>query len=256
MPGMSGSSNWKESGMKTKSKSVILLSGGMDSTYAATWACRTTEPVAFLFVDYGQRGRGYEQAASSMVAGWLINAYKLKVKLHVAEVNLPFIGSSLLLAGTDLDPSFKDHNGKPLTFVPGRNLMMLSLAAGMAYQLGASRIVGGWTQVDVDYPDCTPDALQFAQRAINYALGTPLGSIQIVAPVLYRSKIAVVRYGREMGVPFHLTRSCYGDKDEACWKCDSCLLRAQAFMESNIRDPICPEDTWAELERRLNETTH
>jgi len=226
----------------------------MDSTYAAVKTCKRFKPAAFLFIRYGQRGVGYEMAAAAMTAGWCIKRFELDAQLCVDEIEMGWMFPHVLGdAGEDLDPDLKDIHGRPATFVPGRNLIMLSLAAGLAYTLGATHIVGGWTQVDNDYPDCTADFLLQAQRTINVALGRSLGSIRIAAPVLRMSKAEEVRDGMKMGVPFYLTRSCYGDEEEPCGKCSSCLDRARAFMANDLRDPLYSEKQWDDMKRRLNE---
>ncbi len=236
--------------MGNDKRAVVLLSGGMDSTYAATWACHNMDPAAFLFVEYGQRGQGYEKAAAATVAGWLMNAFKITAPFKTAAIRFTSI-NPLTSAGADLDPKTRDEYDNPATFLPGRNMAMISLAANLAYTLHATEIVGGWVSIDVDYPDCTPNFLQYAEITLNYALGLPVGQIAIRGPTLYRTKEEVVYHGRRMAVPFHLTRSCYADRKEPCWECDSCLVRARAFLANDIRDPICPEDKWEELKERL-----
>jgi 7-cyano-7-deazaguanine synthase len=237
--------------------SVVLLSGGMDSTFAAVRTSKQFQPVAFLFIRYGQRGVGYEMAAAAQVAGWCIRRFDLHANLCINSIELGRMYTHPMGDGyASLDPDLKDEHGKPATFVPGRNLIMLSLAAGLAYELGATHIVGGWTQVDNDYPDCTADFLLSAQRTINTALGMPLGSIHIVAPLLRMSKTEEVREGKAMGVPFRLTRSCYGSEEEPCGECRSCLARARAFMANDLRDPLYPEKRWDYMKRRFDERNH
>jgi 7-cyano-7-deazaguanine synthase len=230
--------------------SIVLLSGGMDSAYAALWACRNTIPKAFLWFDYGQRGYEYEAIAAKAIHQHCEDHFVLPVQgidFLIAQFQPWNDISAITLPGADLDPEAKDPHGRPATFLPGRNLILLSMAAGMAYHLGANRIVGGWCQVDSNYPDCTAEFLQDAQRSINAALGFPRGTIRIATPALYFSKAAIVKNGTRHHVPWGLTRSCYGDDPQACGECDSCLKRAKAFAANGMQDPAYSLERWNEI---------
>lgn len=245
-------------------RAVVLLSGGMDSTTAYYWAMENEylEVVATLHVQYGQRGDIYEGRAVHNIR-MRSNAHARGVMPVVLGISLPTVQtatSALLDKTLCLNPNLDDHTGKPATFVPARNLIMLSLAASLAYQLDATAIVGGWVAIDNDYPDCRFGFLAAATQAINWALGSeveyitgtaPVASMKryivIHAPLLGSDKQQVIELGNELDVPWELTRSCYADCDDPCMQCDSCLKRMVAFAELGMRDPLVPPEQWAQF---------
>lgn len=231
-----------------KTGSVILLSGGMDSAYAATWACVSSSemrPRAFLCVNYGQKGAHEELKAARNVVSYLHDQFGATTNLETAMVTYPVVESSLLRFTLDEQaPGLQDSHGHPRTFVPGRNLIMIGLAAALTYEIPCKFIVGGWVSPDVDYPDCRPGFLQMAQDTASMALYERVGAIAIKAPVLYRTKAEVVSNGVAIGVPFHLTRSCYSTQAIPCNSCDSCLKRIDAFIEAGVPDPLYTPARW------------
>jgi 7-cyano-7-deazaguanine synthase len=128
--------------------------------------------------------------------------------------------------------------GIPLTYVPFRNGVFLSIATAIAEALEAKRIFIGVNQVDFSgYPDCREEFIKAMQKTI--ALGTKIGEeLKIEAPLLHLSKAEIVKLGLEVGAPFHLTWSCYRGGDKACGRCSSCKLRLKAFAEAGVQDPI------------------
>ena len=214
---------------------VCLLSGGMDSTYAAYWAMHNPklQPRFTVFYHYGQKGAGFEWQASKKVADELgVDA------LYYDVSGLSRWLQGTIMGGQDLpvDPHAEDHQGRPASFIPGRNLVHLSLLGSLLYTTTLTDIVGGWNAVDVDYPDCTPEFLTAAAATIALALGS-METIRIHAPGIAHTKTEIVKLGNDMGVPWELTRSCYDDSYRACGHCDSCLVRARAFYENDMMDP-------------------
>lgn len=238
-------------GESTKRKSVVLLSGGMDSAYALTWACLNTNVQAVLFVQYGQRGHQYELAAARDLVIHCNKRFHTSIDMVRTRIELPNTANSLTNRRGSLEPDARDWAGRPATFVPARNMIMISLAANLAYGREAQAIVGGWVSVDVSYPDCRGDFLQSADTCVDYALGVPVGTVRVLAPCLYLSKLQVIRKGEEIGVPWKLTRSCYGDDMLPCGKCDSCLLRAKAFLANGLADPSYLPLAWEQLKEEL-----
>jgi 7-cyano-7-deazaguanine synthase len=220
---------------------VVLLSGGLDSATALAVAKRDGyEPYALSF-DYGQRHL-FELEAARRVAG------AAGVRQHIVlPLNLRLFGGSALTA--DL-PVPKDRaesemsHGIPVTYVPARNTIFLSIALGWAEALGASDIYLGVNALDYSgYPDCRPEYLQAFERMAN--LGTKAGvegtaTWRIHAPLIEMTKSQIIRTGTALGVDYSLTHSCY-DPDAAghpCGHCDSCRLRLKGFAEAGQTDPL------------------
>lgn len=216
-------------------KAVVLLSGGMDSSTALYWAIKQKhiEVAAAVHFTYGQLGSEWEFAAAGQVNIHASDKAGYPIPLH--HVIIPMKQYSLLQWGNaDLSPGRKDSHGNPSTFVPGRNLIQLAMALPIAYTCNAKLLVGGWTQVDVGYPDCRRGFLESATHTITLALGEP---IDIVYPLIDLAKKEIVELGTDLEVPWILTRSCYGVDLLPCGMCDSCLLRVAAFHQNGMIDP-------------------
>jgi len=220
-------------------RAVVLLSGGLDSsTVLALARQRGFEPHC-LSVDYGQRHRG-ELLAARRVARALGAASH-----RVARVNLSLFGGSALTDGAIAVPKDRAEAdmaaGIPVTYVPARNTVMLSLALAWAEVLGASDIFLGVNAVDYSgYPDCRPPFLRAFEKLARVATraGVEGGRLRIHAPLLRLSKKGIVRLGTRLGVPFGITRSCYDPiRGRACGRCDACRLRRRGFEEAGVPDP-------------------
>jgi 7-cyano-7-deazaguanine synthase len=246
-----------------KQRSVVLLSGGMDSAVAFYWAKKNTEIAAVINFGYGQRGAQYEFAAAralhQFVFGVGLDVPPGVPPLMYMHVSMP-MSSPLVGYSGGLDPNAKDHHGQPITFVPGRNLIFIAFATSVAYVEEASVIVGGWNAIDVDYPDCTPGFLNAASGAATCALGRdvwiraeePGGyayGLTVHSPVLRLTKAETVAMGESLGVPWEHTRSCYDAGPDPCLYCDSCVKRVGAFIKAGVRDPLVTDDdnVWGEF---------
>lgn len=218
-----------------RSKAICLLSGGMDSTFAAYWAKNhpSLVPQYAVFFHYGQKGSGFEWKAAKTIADEL----GLKAMYYDVSGLQPWLHGAIM-QGAELpeDPTLKDDKGHAATFVPGRNLIHLALLAGLLYATDIDYVVGGWNAVDVDYPDCSQSFLVAAGAALTLALGRER-PILIEAPAIQLTKDEIIQKGNAWGIPWKLTRSCYSDDYHACGECDSCLVRARAFYINNMRDP-------------------
>jgi 7-cyano-7-deazaguanine synthase len=211
----------------------------MDSATAMFWAAERYDIAAIMHFDYGQRGMEHEQFAALMLLGSLKVLDKVSPYLNVLSVSLRIpAGSSLTSMGISLDPAVRDRYGHPMTFVPGRNLIFISYATAVAYDTGSRHIVGGWSDVDVDYPDCSSLFLSAANEAARFAIGRKRSDLNIESPLMHKSKAEIVRMGVELCVPWKHTRSCYDDKPQPCGDCQSCQLRAEAFRDVGITDPL------------------
>ncbi len=214
-------------------KAVVLLSGGMDSTTAFYWAKRNFEDVIAITFDYGQKNR-YEIE----FAKW--HTKKLNVKHKIIELNLKSILRSALLSEDMEIPKEEVVDAIPTTYVPFRNGIFISIACGIAENMEAEAIVGGWNQVDYSgYPDCRREFLDAMERAIN--LGTHVGSagrlIRIESPLINMKKSEIIKLGLSLGVDYKYTLSCYEGKVPPCGECPSCRLRKKAWDEVGLNDP-------------------
>jgi 7-cyano-7-deazaguanine synthase len=217
----------------SKTRAVVLLSGGMDSCVCAALAARDHE-VAALHVSYGQRTE--ERERQSFLA--ICRRLNIHDKLRVRNEALRAIGGSAL---TDENMAVPEAHsigqGVPVTYVPFRNAHFLSVAVSWAEVLGAEKVYIGAVEPDSSgYPDCRP-AYYEAFNAVVKA-GTKEGRIRIVTPLIAMPKAEIVRLGLELGAPFDLTWSCYSREDQACGVCDSCRLRLRAFEQAGVQDPI------------------
>ncbi|MFB4368717.1 MULTISPECIES: 7-cyano-7-deazaguanine synthase QueC [unclassified Pseudomonas] len=216
-------------------KAVILLSGGLDSATVVAMAREQGYSCYSMSFDYGQRHRSELQAAERV-------ARQLGVVEHkVIGINLDGIGGSAL-TDTSIEVPQSATTGIPVTYVPARNTVFLSLALGWAEVLEAQDIFIGVNAVDYSgYPDCRPEFVNAFEHMANLAtkMGVQGRRIRIQAPLQMLSKAEIVQAGSRLGVDYGLTVSCYlADADgRACGKCDSCRLRAAGFAAAGMPDP-------------------
>lgn len=218
-------------------KAIILLSGGLDSTTCLAYAKAQGYECYALSFEYGQKHHAELRAAKKI-------AQQFNVKRHEI-ITLP-IGQLGGCALTDDAIKIADYNqankGIPLTYVPARNTIMLSIALGWAEMLEACAIFIGVSFVDYSgYPDCRPEYIQAFTHMANLATkkGVEGNPIQIETPLLYLSKAETNRLGISLGVDYSQTVSCYRATEDglACGTCDSCFLRKKGFEDANIADP-------------------
>ena len=237
-------------------KAIVLVSGGMDSAVALYWAAERYKIAAVMNFDYGQHGADWEQAAATLVLGKLkINQLQLKSELRTVNPHLALMTIRLkipvrnaLTEDMGLDPTVTDIYGQPMTFVPGRNLIFISYATSIAYNIDAQWIIGGWSGMDVDYPDCSDRFLTSAGITASIAIGRGSHGLAIYSPISRASKAGTVVMGEELGVPWEYTRSCYAGDEKPCLACDSCKLRIKAFIAAGVRDPLIDDDdVWEAL---------
>ncbi|MBI5889538.1 MAG: 7-cyano-7-deazaguanine synthase QueC [Nitrosomonadales bacterium] len=215
-------------------RAVVLLSGGLDSATVLAMARAQGFECYALSVDYGQRHHA-ELAAASRVAR------KLGAREHrVVNIDLTGFGGSALTDKTIAVPELAG-SGIPLTYVPARNTIMLSLALAWAEVLNAQDIFIGVNAVDYSgYPDCRPEYVEAFERMANLATraaveGKPLA---LHAPLLHLSKAEIIREGVRLGVDYGMTVSCYqaDGQGRACGRCDSCRLRREGFQSAGVPD--------------------
>ena len=220
---------------ETETRAVVLLSGGLDSATVLAMARAEGYVCHALSLDYGQRHRA-ELAAARRVAKALG-----AVEHKVLPLSLDVIGGSAL---TDTSIAVPEPGGEgiPVTYVPARNTVFLSLALGWAEVLGSTDLFVGVNAVDYSgYPDCRPAFIAAFERLANLATraGVEGEVFRVHAPLIEMSKAEIIRAGAGLGVDYALTVSCYQADAEgaACGVCDSCRLRAEGFHAAAIPDP-------------------
>jgi 7-cyano-7-deazaguanine synthase len=222
-------------------KAVVLLSGGLDSTTVLAIAKEEGFVPYALSFRYGQRHET-ELAAASRVA------VALGALEHViADVNLNVFGGSALTASIEVPKQRTDaemSQGIPVTYVPARNTVFLSIALAWAEVLDADDIFVGVNALDYSgYPDCRPEYIHAFEQMANLATKAAVEGrqrLQIHAPLIELTKAQIIQRGLTLGVDYGITHSCYDpDQDgRACGACDSCLLRIKGFREAGVPDPI------------------
>ena len=214
-------------------RAVVLVSGGMDSAVTLAIAKERGFECFALSVNYGQRHESELQAAKK-VAEILGAAFHKEV-----HVDLRSFGGSALTS--DMQVPESPSAGIPITYVPARNTIMLSVALGWAEVLGADHVFCGVNAVDYSgYPDCRPEFIKAFEQMANLATQAAIEGhrMHIETPIIALTKADIVREGERLGVDFAYTVSCYQADAEgrACRKCDACRLRAEGFSTANIKD--------------------
>ena len=219
-------------------KSIVLFSGGLDSTTAIYWALERYEKVFALTFDYGQRNRIELDMAGKV-------AQKLSVPQKILRVNLKQIGGSSLtdtkLSLPQYEKMEESEEGLPSTYVPFRNGIFLALAAAWAEVVGIKEIVCGFNVIDSpNYPDTRKQFVQAMQEAINLGTKASLSpeKIQIIAPFLKMKKSDIIKEGLSLNVDYSFAISCYCGEEIPCQKCSSCVLRQKAWEEVGLQDPL------------------
>lgn len=218
-----------------REKAVILVSGGLDSTTVLAMARAQDYDCYTLAFDYGQRHRSELAAAERVSMSGGARQHK------VVKLDLSTIGGSALTDNA-IDVPTEASSGIPVTYVPARNTVFLSIALGWAEVLGASHIFIGVNAVDYSgYPDCRPAYIEAFQTMANLATkaGVEGRTISIHTPLISLSKAEIIRQGLQLGVDYSQTVSCYqaDEAGHACGVCDSCRLRREGFVQAAVADP-------------------
>jgi len=220
--------------MAENPRAVILVSGGLDSTTVLAMAKAKGYECYTLSFDYGQRHR------AELVAAERVSLALGDVEHKVVKLNLDSIGGSAL-TDTSIDVPEEATEGIPVTYVPARNTVFLSIALGWAEVLGAQDIFIGVNAVDYSgYPDCRPDYIAAFETMANLATraGVEGTKLTIHAPLMNMGKGDIINAGIALGVDYGLTVSCYQATEEglACGRCDSCRLRREGFENAGVED--------------------
>lgn len=235
----------------TAPRAVVLLSGGMDSATAGAVARHQGFELYALSFRYGQR-HAAELEAAGRVAKWL------GARRHVVlDIDLRALGGSALTGDLEVPkdtPLERIGDRIPATYVPARNTIFLSFALGWAEVLGADDIFIGANALDYSgYPDCRPEYLEAFERMAGLATraGVEGRRLRIHSPLIALTKAEIVKLGRELGVDYGMTWSCYDPSPEGtpCGRCDACLLREKGFREAGVEDPAGAPDGRQNLKR-------
>ncbi|QSQ23009.1 7-cyano-7-deazaguanine synthase QueC [Pyxidicoccus parkwayensis] len=220
-------------------RAVVLISGGLDSTTCLAMAkAKGFEPVC-LAVAYGQRHAVELEQARKVSSAMGVKDFR------IVSIDLRQVGGSALTADIEVPkdrPADEMSHGIPVTYVPARNALFLSLALGLAEVVGATDIYIGVNAVDYSgYPDCRPEFIRSFEAMANLATkaGVEGARFTVHAPLSGMTKADIIREGVKLGVDYGMTHSCY-DPDaqgRACGRCDSCVLRKKGFEEAGVPDP-------------------
>jgi 7-cyano-7-deazaguanine synthase len=225
--------------MNSRHRAVCLLSGGLDSSTCTAFALKEGYECYAISFDYGQRHSIELQAAARVAASLGVAEHR------VFRIDLSSFGGSALTSDIAVPKgrgAGEMGQGIPVTYVPARNTVFLSIALAWAETLGASDIFIGVNAIDYSgYPDCRPEFIEAFERMANLATKAGVEGrtrIRVHTPLIRMSKADIVRLGADLGVNFALTHSCYDPTPEgkACGSCDSCQLRRMGFQEAGIED--------------------
>jgi len=215
-------------------KAICIISGGMDSALAAKIAKDIGYDIIAIHFNYAQRTQNKELEAFNLIASDLEVKEKIVIDLDFFKQ----IGATALIDTNIEVPTDGIKPGVPITYVPYRNGIFLSIAAAIAQKYLAKKIFIGVVEEDSSgYPDCRESFIEAIQKAINLGSNDNF-NIEIVAPLIHLSKKDIVKKAIESGVKLEHTWSCYKSEDRACGVCDSCRLRLKGFKEAGIKDPI------------------
>ena len=222
-------------------RAVVLLSGGLDSATTAAVALAEGFELHALSIDYGQKHR-FELTAARRIATSLGIKHHLTVSVGLAD-----LGGSALTDEIEVPQDRDDHQiatGIPVTYVPARNTVFLSLALGCAEVIDAADLFIGVNAVDYSgYPDCRPEFIEAFERTANLATKAGVegsSTFRIHTPLIRWSKAEIIRRGTELNVDYSLSHTCYtpNEKGVSCGRCDACLLRLKGFRQAGLVDPI------------------
>jgi 7-cyano-7-deazaguanine synthase len=221
-----------------KKKCIVLLSGGLDSTTCLAIAKSQGYDCYTMAVDYGQRHR------SELMASEKVSKHFGAIQHKVIKIDLRAIGGSALTADIDVPDheDLEDENNIPITYVPARNTIFMSIALGFAETIGANDMFIGVNAVDYSgYPDCRPEFIDSFEKMANFATKAQVegGKFTIHTPLMKLTKSDIIKQGADLGVDYGLTVSCYqaDAQGRACGHCDSCYYRKLGFEQAGVIDP-------------------
>ncbi|MBP1154801.1 MULTISPECIES: 7-cyano-7-deazaguanine synthase QueC [unclassified Paenibacillus] len=222
-------------------KAVVILSGGLDSTTCMGIAQEAGYELFPITFDYGQRQKREIENARQVASFYGVADRHRVISLGFLK---EFGGSALTDDNIEVPPAGESggvDSDIPITYVPGRNLLFLSIATSYAEVSGAEAIYIGVNALDYSgYPDCRPEFIHKVEEVMALAtrVGVEGGPIHIETPLIHWTKAEIIREGMRLGVPYQITTSCYNGQEEACGDCDSCRLRLKGFADAEATDPV------------------
>lgn len=223
--------------MERQARAVVVLSGGLDSATCLAIAVQRGFLVHALTFDYGQRHRREVDSARKLAQHYQVEEHRVAPLDFLREIG----GSALTDAGLDVPTAGVAADTIPVTYVPGRNLIFLSIAAAYAEVVDAGAVYIGVNALDYSgYPDCRPEFIASFTRTALLATkrGVEGAPFAVLAPLQHMGKREIIQLGSELGVPYELTTSCYQGDELACGVCDSCRLRLAGFAAAGLADPL------------------
>jgi 7-cyano-7-deazaguanine synthase len=222
---------------ENKKKAIVLASGGLDSTTLLAYTKNRGFDLFVLSIDYGQKNKIELEKLEKTLANYQIKGRK------IVQVGLDVIGGSALTSDILVPKNSYNPTKIPLTYVPCRNTIFLSIACAYAEVVGAQDVFFGAHIIDYsNYPDCRPNYIDAYEKMINLATKTSSDGkgLRIHAPFLFMSKADIIEIGLELGVDYSNSLSCYDPTPEgkSCGECDSCIIRKDAFNSVGYKDPI------------------
>ncbi|MCL2032031.1 MAG: 7-cyano-7-deazaguanine synthase QueC [Methanomassiliicoccaceae archaeon] len=217
-------------------KAVVLLSGGLDSTVTLAAAIDDGMDAVAVSFRYGQRHTRELDSAYAVCGHY-------GIEHRTIDIDMSSFRSALTDDNMEVPPDREGDLGKeiPVTYVPARNIIFLSIAAGLCESIGAEAAYIGANAIDYSgYPDCRPEFFESFREMLmkGTKAGTEGRAVEIRTPIIDLSKADIVRKGKELNAPLHLTWSCYNGGARACGRCDSCRLRLKGFREAGYKDEI------------------
>jgi len=219
---------------KSPSSCIVLFSGGQDSTTCLYWAKKNFNSVQALNIYYGQRHHRETESADiiTKMAG-------IELKRVSTDIFTKIGDSSLLDRTTDINSTHRSSDNLPASFVPGRNVLLLTIAAMHAFKGGVPNIVTGVCQTDYSgYPDCRNVTIQSLERTLSLGMDF---QFRIHTPLMYKTKVQTVRMAKELPgcmKALAYSHTCYEGKYPPCGKCPACVLRAKGFKQAGVKDPL------------------
>ncbi len=230
---------------KLKEPALVIFSGGQDSTTCLVWGLKKFNQVSAITFNYKQRHIIEVECAKKIIKilnsddKLHINWLKKKAKIDHTIVDISFLSELLQTAMIqDLEINYDEDTGLPTTFVPGRNILFLTIAAGYAYQKKIKHIVAGVCQTDYSgYPDCRDATIKSLQATLKLGLDY---NISIHTPLMFKTKADSIKLMQELGGfdLFKYTHTCYKGERPACGECFACELRLNGFKKAGLKDPI------------------
>jgi 7-cyano-7-deazaguanine synthase len=223
------------------SKAVVLLSGGQDSTTSLYWAMQNFDEVLAVSIFYGQRHAVELQAARSIAAHAGVEHAELELGVLAALSDSALVDPTKALTASGGRQDVAMPNGLPSSFVPGRNMLFLTVAASFAVKHGVRDIVTGVCQTDFSgYPDCRRSFIDALEPALNAAMPSSAGPLRVITPLMWLTKAETVRMAKRLPGCWEalaMSVTCYNGERPGCGKCPACKLRAAGFHEAGWVDP-------------------